>query len=66
MPGRFRCYSCGYEHRIREKTEDYSRGLVFERGISCPESAKNMQEKVDESEFYKKLHEIPHKLCGQA
>jgi len=58
MPGRFRCYSCGYEHLISEREYDELKGERFARSRNCPENPEKMQEIVNDREFFKILHAI--------
>jgi hypothetical protein len=66
MPGRFRCYSCGYEHRISERKYDELEGERFARSSNCPKNPGKMQETVNDREFYKILHVIPNPMYAYA
>ncbi|MCJ7817141.1 MAG: hypothetical protein MUP55_04760 [Candidatus Aenigmarchaeota archaeon] len=58
MPGRFKCYSCGYEHVISEREYVELKGERFARSSNCPENLERVQETVNDREFFKILHAI--------
>jgi hypothetical protein len=66
LPGRFRCYSCGFEHPISQREYVNLGGERLPRGLGCLENPGKLQEIADEREFYKALHAMPNPRYAHA